>query len=499
MNRAILATTLAPDYEIIEVSDGKEAVTALQTYHGEISVLLLDIVMPGLDGFGVLEEMNRRNWIKEVPTIIISAESSSAFIDRAFSLGATDYINRPFVPSIVRRRIVSTILLHAKKQQLLDIVSGQLYLREKSSEALVSILDYAVEYRSGEGGTHMAGVGRLTKLLLLRLLSKTTRYALTASDVDIICMASGLHDIGKLMVPEDLLRKPGRLTPEEFAVIKRHARYGAQIITQLPVHKDEKLVKYAIEICRWHHERWNGEGYPDGLKGDSIPIAAQVVSLADAYDALTSKRSYKEAFSHETAIAMLHNGDCGSFNPLLLSCLDELSDTLRMETAQRSTGPSPLALHQVVDELYRGRDMNAARMTQQLEEANAKLDFFRKLSQESWFEYTKQPASLHLSSAAVSLTGLPAMMVDPLENQDFLAIIGTDTVEQIQKKLELLTPDDPYGEIPVKLLLNGKLCQCQLAVLVIWSAADSQQYTSFYGKLVNVDAPYRRLKQYAHR
>ena len=175
-----------------------------------------------------------------------------------------------------------------------------------------------METRSGEGGTHMTGVDTITGLLLRRLLEKPNPYGLTEADVNVICTASGLHDLGKLLVPSEILKKPGKLTAEEFEIVKRHTVMGAQLIADLPVYQNEKLVQYAITICRWHHERWNGEGYPDGLWGDGIPIAAQVVSLADAYDALTNARSYKTAFDHETALAMLHNGECGSFNPLLL-------------------------------------------------------------------------------------------------------------------------------------------------------------------------------------
>ena len=406
MNRAILANMLEQDFEIMEVSDGKEALAALQIYRKDLSALLLDIVMPEMDGFQVLEEMKQRQWLEDVPTVMISAETSSSYIDQAFELGAADYINRPFSATVVRRRIINTILLHTRRQEMMDILTSRVYRQEKSSEVMLSILNFAVEYRNGEGGSHMSGVEYLTGLLLRRLLAVTEQYSLAPEDVDLICTASGLHDIGKLLVPEDILQKPGKLTDEEFAIIKTHTKLGAQILSELPMHRNEKLVKYAIEICRWHHERWNGEGYPDGLSGDHIPIAAQVVSLADAYDALTSKRSYKQALSHEKAIEMIHNGECGSYNPLLLRCLDDVSDTAKQ--GMKDAGQTVAPLRRVVEELYKGQDLAAARMTQQLEDAYAKQDFFTSLSDELWFDYTAQPSSLHLSRGLAEQTGLCA-------------------------------------------------------------------------------------------
>ena len=267
MNRAMLANMLDHDFQIIEAVDGHETISALEMYKGEIAALLLDIVMPEMDGFQVLEEMQRRGWTESVPTIMISAEMGSAYIDRAFELGASDYINRPFATGIIRRRIINAILLHTKKQQLMDIVSTYFYRHEKNTEEMVSILSSAVEHRCCGGGRHMAGVSCLTGLLLRRLLAREDVHPLDPADVETVCMAASLHDIGKLMIPCELLEKPDRLTPEEYEIVKRHTVIGAQLIAELPGYQGEKLTKYAMEICRWHHERWNGEGYPDGLKG----------------------------------------------------------------------------------------------------------------------------------------------------------------------------------------------------------------------------------------
>lgn len=474
MNRAMLANMLDHDFQIIEAVDGYETISALEMYKGEIAALLLDIVMPEMDGFQVLEEMQRRGWTESVPTIMISAEMGSAYIDRAFELGASDYINRPFATGIIRRRIINTILLHTKKQQLMDIVSTYFYRHEKNTEEMVSILSSAVEHRCCGGGRHMAGVSCLTGLLLRRLLAREDVHPLDPADVETVCMAASLHDIGKLMIPRELLEKPDPLTPEEYEIVKRHTVIGAQLIAELPVYQGEKLTKYAMEICRWHHERWNGEGYPDGLKGDRIPLAAQIVSLADAYDVLVHQRSYKAPCTHEQAMAMLHNGDCGSFNPLLLSCLDEVGEAAR-----------------------RGVDRKAAaRMTQQLEDAYAKQDFLFALSREIWFEYTPHPSSLRLSRGAAEQMGLPSMIVAPLDDPDFLARVGAETVDAVRRRLADLTADEAYLEVAAHLVLNGQPRRCQLTILVLWSAAEHGRCAALFGRVIDIDDSCERLERY---
>ena len=375
---------LEHDFSILEVSNGKETIAALQAHQGEIEVLLLDVVMPEMDGFKVMAAMNENHWIDDIPVIMISAETGSAYIDKAFKLGAVDYVSRPFVPNVIRRRIMNTVLLHTKKQQLMSVLADRFYRQEKNTELLVDILGHAVECRSGEGGTHMTHVILVTGLLLQCLAGKTDRYHLEREDIEAIRMASGLHDIGKLQIPEEILTKPLSLTPEEYEIVKRHTQIGAKLITDLPIYQNERLVKYAIEICRWHHERWNGEGYPDGLKGDAIPIAAQVVSVADVYDALTSERCYKEAFSHEKSMRMIHSGECGSFNPLLLECLDEIAVRLQKELSvvpHLDQGHSEARC--TVEELYASRSEDSTtRVAIQLEEERGKRQFFSELTDE---------------------------------------------------------------------------------------------------------------------
>ena len=308
LNRAILADMLDDEYEIVEAENGLQGVGLLQQRGSEISLVLLDIVMPQMDGFGVLEVMAQNQWIEDIPVIMISAETGSSHIERAYELGVTDFISRPFDALIVHRRVVNTIMLYAKQKRLANMVADQIYENEQRSSLLIDILSHIVEFRNGESGLHVLNVRTLTELMLNHLVQKTDRYQLSPTDISMICTASALHDIGKISIDEKILNKPGRFTDEEFAIMKTHSMAGAEMLENLPIHQDDPLVKVAYDICRWHHERWDGRGYPDGLRGDEIPIAAQIVALADVYDALTSKRCYKDSFSHKKAVEMILAG-----------------------------------------------------------------------------------------------------------------------------------------------------------------------------------------------
>ena len=329
LNRMVLIEILGKEnYTFLEAENGQQAVELLDC-HPEVDLLLLDITMPEIDGFGVLEIMNQYHWIEETPVIMISAEDAYSFIERAYDLGASDYITRPFDARVVCRRVSNTLMLYAKQKRLVQMVAEQVYEKEKVSNTMISILSHIVEFRNNESGLHVVHIRTITELLLRRLRKKTDRYPLTEADISLISTASALHDIGKINIPEQILNKPGRLTKEEFDIIKTHSAVGEHMLRQIPFNQNEPLVKIAREICRWHHERWDGRGYPDGLKGDEIPISAQVVSLADVYDALTSERCYKAAFDHETALNMIVNGECGAFNPLLLECLMDGADQIK--------------------------------------------------------------------------------------------------------------------------------------------------------------------------
>lgn len=331
MNREILKEILGKEYRILEACDGEEALKMLEQYGTEISLVLLDIIMPKMDGFEVLAYMNRDKWIEDIPVIMISSEGSESYIRRAYELGASDYISRPFDAKVVYQRVINMIKLYAKQRRLIHLVTDQIYEKEKNNRMMTGILSQIVEFRNGESGLHVLHINILTQLLLEKLMRKSENYDLSWSQQHMIATASALHDIGKIGIDEKILNKPGKLTKEEFEAMKQHTIIGARMLDRLEMYHDEEMMKYAYEICRWHHERYDGKGYPDGLKGEEIPISAQVVSLADVYDALVSDRVYKKAYSHEKAMEMILNGECGMFNPLLLECLVEIQDKVHKE------------------------------------------------------------------------------------------------------------------------------------------------------------------------
>ena len=334
MNRMMLASILGEDYRILEAENGKRCLEQLRAKAGQISLVLLDINMPVMDGFEVLRTMNTNHTIEDVPVIMISSDDSEEVIRKAYELGASDYVNRPFDAKIVYRRVSNTIKLYAKQRRLVQMVSDQIRAREKNTDVLVGVLSQIVEFRNGESGSHVRHIRVITETLLHRLMELTNRYDLTPEQQDNIPLASALHDIGKIGIDEAILNKPGRLTAEEFAVIKTHSMLGAEMLQKTESFADQPLLQTAYEIARWHHERWDGKGYPDGLKGDDIPISAQLVSMADVYDALTSERCYKKAFPHETAVQMITNGECGAFNPLLIQCLLDVQGELKQDILQ---------------------------------------------------------------------------------------------------------------------------------------------------------------------
>ena len=334
MNRMMLASILGEDYRILEAENGKRCLEQLRAKAGQISLVLLDINMPVMDGFEVLRTMNTNHTIEDVPVIMISSDDSEEVIRKAYELGASDYVNRPFDAKIVYRRVSNTIKLYAKQRRLVQMVSDQIRAREKNTDVLVGVLSQIVEFRNGESGSHVRHIRVITETLLHRLMELTSRYDLTPEQQDNIPLASALHDIGKIGIDEAILNKPGRLTAEEFAVIKTHSMLGAEMLQKTESFADQPLLQTAYEIARWHHERWDGKGYPDGLKGDDIPISAQLVSMADVYDALTSERCYKKAFPHETAVQMITNGECGAFNPLLIQCLLDVQGELKQDILQ---------------------------------------------------------------------------------------------------------------------------------------------------------------------
>ena len=500
MNRSLLADMVGPNYNIIEAENGKQAVAELQKFGTSISLVLLDIVMPEMDGFEVLAVMNSNNLIREVPVIMVSSETESSYIERAYELGATDFISRPFDQNIVSRRVQNTIMLYAKQKALIGMVADQIYEREKANSLMVAILSHIVEFRNGESGLHVLHVSTMTELLLNQIARKTDKYNLTPADISRIAMASSLHDIGKISIPDSILNKPGRLTDEEFNLMKAHAAIGANMLDDVPVGKGDPLVLTARDICRWHHERYDGKGYPDGLVGEEIPISAQAVSLADVYDALTSKRVYKEAYSHEKAIEMISGGECGAFNPFLLECFldiaDDIQEQLRLNSLSRD---SDKEIHKIVDSALEPVANDASSRTLKLlDYERMKYHFFASMSNELQFEYTSDTDVLVFSEWGSSNLGLPEVIEDPLHNEQLQKLIGSSTPQAISSALRRTTYDNPVTRFEFQALVEGEPRWYQITARAIWDAEDPTAFYGAIGKVVDVHENHERIVTLEH-
>ena len=328
LNRKMLGQMLGSRFDIAEAASGEACLQLLEQNATGISIVLLDIHMPGIDGFTVLEEMNQKNLLEQIPVIMISSEDTVDAVRRAFDLGASDYISRPFDAKVVYQRIINTIQLYAKQRRLSAMAADLAFEKERASRMMIGILSQVVEKRNGESRDHVQRVAQLTSMLLAGLAQKTDRYPLTREKRRTIATAAALHDIGKMEIGEQVLNSPEPRTPEDEETMRQHTLLGARMLEELDAYRDEDFVRVAYQICRWHHERYDGSGYPDQLVGEQIPIAAQVVGLADAYETLTTGSGSQTPVPCAAAVQMLCTGEAGAFNPVLLDCLREIENEI---------------------------------------------------------------------------------------------------------------------------------------------------------------------------
>ena len=387
-NRDILKEILGETYNYLEAENGNQAIQMIGENIG-IDLMLLDINMPQMNGFEVLKIMKRSQCIEETPVIMISSEESVDTMREAYEMGITDYITRPFDSVIVKKRVQNTLSLYANQNNLVNVVVDQIYEKEENNNIMIRILSSILGSRNSESREHILHIKTATEMMLRQLIKITDVYHLTEADIALITTASSLHDIGKIYIPEEILNKPGRLTDEEFKIMKTHSKLGADIIQDIHLPQEKPLVHTAWEICRWHHERWDGKGYPDGLKGEEIPISAQVVSIADVYDALTSERCYKKAFDHDTAIKMILDGQCGQFNPILLKCLKELSPRIfKIFSNETDDSKQYYEAQRLSNEILSEKSLPRKNYSQHLIKVmQEKIDFFKKNSGRNSVDY----------------------------------------------------------------------------------------------------------------
>ena len=492
INRAMLKEILGEGYEYLEAENGLRAIEILRR-RTDIALVLLDLIMPEMDGFDVLRVMQCYAWQEEIPVIVISAAEDTRRVERAYDMGVADYIRRPFERVMVLRRVKNALMLYAKQKRLTRLVTDQVYEKEHNGVLMISILSHVVEFRNSESGQHVLHIRTLTDLLLHQLVQKTDRYQLDESDISLISTASALHDIGKIMIPEEILNEPGRLTEEEYAAIKTHTTEGARILKGLAIGQDEPLVKVAHAICRWHHERWDGGGYPDRLKGDEIPIAAQVVALADVYDALTSERCYKQSYSHEKAVDMILHGECGSFNPLLMECLKESSELLRTEL-QRS-------------EYDRGFRHETRRLSEEIlhREALPREDRAQRLldlERERTAFYAEQRGGIQFDydilSGSVTVVNRYEDPVNRTQKLDFdkgmgLTFLSGKDRRKLLDAIAAATPEEPDAAFSVLIAVDQEYRLHRLVMHTMWSRAGVRHCVSVVGQITDDHARLQEL------
>ena len=487
INRIMLMEMLKNSYDIIEASNGEEAIALIKAYGYKIDLILLDIVMPVMDGFQMLRIMNQNDWINHIPVIMISAESDDSSIKNAYDLGVTDYIQRPYRSYSIHKRIDNTLKLYSKQKILLDIAKEQVFQKEKDSRMMINILGHIVEFRNSESGMHVHHIQTITRLILRNLVSISDKYNLSDNDILQICTASALHDIGKITIDDKILNKPGRLTKEEFEIMKTHTSAGAEMLKELPVYQKKTLVNLAYQICRWHHERYDGKGYPDGLKGEEIPISAQVVSIADVYDALTSKRCYKKAFSHEKAMEMIFDGQCGTFNPLLLECLKNIQNDIADAIQADELGVmDKQILSRAAEEIVEDRISDeSVYHSQLLADEQAKRIYFTQDIKEIQFEYDSLLETITLSEYGAEFLGMKNRVIYPHQKEnDFLCENRAELIERLHKTT-FQNPDiEPFEAV---ITYNGITHKYRIMARSLWSGDNRPKYTGAIGRIIDLD------------
>ena len=478
-NRDILKEILGETYHYLEAENGNQAIQLVGDNLG-IDLILLDIHMPQMDGFEVLEMMNKSQCINETPVIMISSEESVTMMRKAYEMGITDYITRPFDTVIVKKRVQNTLDLYVNQKRLINVVVDQVYEKAENNNIMIRILSNVLGSRNSESREHILHIKTATEMMLRQLVKITDAYPMTEADISLITTASSLHDIGKIRISEEILNKPGRLTDEEFKIMKTHSELGADMIRDMHFPKDNSLVRASWEICRWHHERWDGKGYPDGLKGEEIPISAQVVSIVDVYDALTSERCYKKAFDHDTAIQMILDGQCGQFNPLLLKCLKELSFQLsKMSGKEMDDNKYSHEIQRLSNEILRDKSLPNQIYSQSLVKVmQEKIDFFKSNSGMNSIDYNAVSGQLTILNGKQQIL---CQRDDPKFNlfKEF-GVIEED-VQYIRDLLHQTSVQNKEISVQIKATVENDSQMYKLKLHTLWSPMKKDVYIGIIG------------------
>ncbi|MDE6557744.1 MAG: response regulator [Clostridia bacterium] len=469
LNRFILKGILCADFDVVEAEGGTSALEILKRENSDISIVLLDIVMPDMDGFEVLSAMKKLGYLNYIPVIIISTESTAQYVDKAYEMGATDFINKPYNPNVVLHRVLNTIKLFNRQQTLMEIVTEQVYEKHRYADMMVNILSTVMELKNGESGLHLLHINTITRILTENLLQMTDKYTFSRSDIQLICVASSLHDIGKMAIPDEIINKPGKLSPEEFEIMKTHSAQGAKMIQGLTEYKDERLVHFAYDICLYHHERYDGGGYPVGLKGEEIPIWAQIVSVADVFDALMSERVYKPAYSPEKALQMIIDGECGTFNPILIECLimcsKQIVAALTNVTAAEKWEEKARYVANDVEKYHINTFSSKSQEISNLN--NAKLRFLTSNSDGMVFDYSFADGEMVIS-ANPDLGIAENVVLNPLDREQASKYFYLPVLDKALEYLNTLNPAEPEVSFEYKMADGDKLTLYKINMLAVY-------------------------------
>ena len=483
LNRFILRGILCADFDVVEAGGGKEALEILKRESSDISIVLLDILMPDMDGFAVLSAMQKHGYMNYIPVIIISTESTAQYVDKAYEMGATDFINKPYNPNVVLHRVLNTIKLFNRQQTLMNIVTEQVYEKHRYADMMINILSTVMEMKNGESGLHILHINTITRILTETLLILTDKYTFSQNDIQLISVASSLHDIGKIAIPDEIINKPGKLTAEEFEIMKTHSEQGAKMLEKLIEYKDERLIKFAHDICLYHHERYDGKGYPVGLKGDEIPIWAQIVSVADVFDALISERVYKAAYTPEKALEMIVNGECGMFNPLIVQCLMTANKQILAALTHVSEAEKwEEKARYVANDVEKYHINTFTNRSLEISNSNiAKLKFITEYSDGIIFDYSFTDGEI-VVSACPELGIDKDIVFDPFDREQVSKYFYMPAYDMAIEKLHTATYQKPeiYFEYPRA--EDDKLTTYKIRMLCIYSE-DSSKIINVIGKI----------------
>lgn len=497
LNRALLGEMFRTEFLLSEAENGREAIEVLEEKHGEIVAVLLDLVMPELDGFGVLKEMTYRGWIGRIPVVMITAETSDTVMQKGYEMGAADIISKPFNPNIVRQRIHNVVEQYNYRHKLEVLVEEQTReLRRQSKELrensvqLIDILSAIIEFKNMESVQHIYNLRVITKMLLTELANSHKEYGLTEEIIEASSEAAAMHDIGKIAIPDYILNKPGKLTPEEFEIMKTHTIRGCEILDKIAAVRNLVYFNYCYEICRHHHERWDGKGYPDGLLGDETPIWAQAVSLADVYDALISKRVYKDEVESEKAVQMIMEGECGVFNPVLISCflrvLPEIEGYIVQGVQERRE--EKIVPVSVETPVHVSPTDISSRTLRLLERERQKYQILSDLSEEIVFDYDLQKDQITFSEKYQILTRKNLVVKDFKMNLDQYSAVPQEERIHLLDIMNRITPEHPVSRFQLRLDLDGRGLQWYDAYLYsVWDWEYEPVCVSYIGKLINVE------------